>query len=251
VPAASEIFDITSIQSAGYPIVPWTVNDKARMLELMTLGVNGIISDRPDLLRQVVEEFDADGDGIPGDFLDADGLVDRSKFDAQGHRGGCNLRPENTLPAMDVTLDSLIATLESDTGITADGVPVLDHDPHVQAMKCRFASDPTGTEYTVAAEVLVKDLSVAMLQHPVTGFICDKLLDGRPDQTNDLSLSPVSVAFATARELHTYVMPTLQQLFDCSSRLPASPEMSASEHRSPFPSSRSRTWSCWTPTASL
>ena len=29
------------------------------MIELMKLGVNGIISDRPDLLRQAVREFDA------------------------------------------------------------------------------------------------------------------------------------------------------------------------------------------------
>lgn len=148
VPASSEIFDIASMQRAGYPIVTWTVNDKARMLELMQLGVKGIVSDRPDLLRQAVEEFDADGDGTPGDFLDAEGLVDIAKFDAQGHRGGRNLRRENTLPAMEVALDVLMSTLESDIGITADGVPVLDHDPHVQAVKCRFASDSTGTVYT-------------------------------------------------------------------------------------------------------
>jgi glycerophosphoryl diester phosphodiesterase len=213
-PASSEIFNITSLQSAGYPIVTWTVNEKARMLELMTLGVNGIISDRPHLLRQAVEEFDANGDGLPGDFLDAEGLIDISKFDAQGHRGGRNLRPENTLPAMEVALDSLMSTLETDSGITADGIPVLDHDPHVEAAKCRLAFDPTGTVYTEANQVLVKDLTVAVLQHSVTGFICDKLLDGRPDQTNDLSLSPVTVAFATLQQVHPYVMPTVQQLFD-------------------------------------
>ena len=39
------------------------------MLELMRLGINGIISDRPDLLRQAVEEFDANGDGVAGDLL--------------------------------------------------------------------------------------------------------------------------------------------------------------------------------------
>ena len=51
-PASSEIFNVTSIKNAGYPVVTWTVNTKARMLELMKLGVNGIISDRPDLLRE-------------------------------------------------------------------------------------------------------------------------------------------------------------------------------------------------------
>ena len=207
--ASSEIFNVPSLQLAGYPVVTWTVNDKSRMSELMKLGVNGIISDRPDLLRTAVEEFDANGDGAPGDFLDAEGLIDITKFDAQGHRGGRSLRPENTLPAMEVALDNLMSTLETDTGVTKDGAPVLDHDPYVEAAKCRRAD---GNPYTPADEVLVKDLTVAELQ---SRFICDRLLPDRPDQTNDLSVSPAAVAFAAARSLpHPYVMPTLQQLFD-------------------------------------
>jgi len=138
-PASSEIFNVGSIQRAGYPVVVYTVNDKPRMLELMKLGVNGIISDRPDLLRQAVEEFDANGDGKPGDFINADGLIEISKFDAQGHRGGRNLRPENTLPAFEVGLDNLISTLELDTGITSDRTPVVDHDPLINSEKCRLA----------------------------------------------------------------------------------------------------------------
>ena len=59
MPASSEIFNVTSIKNAGYPVVTWTVNTKERMLELMKLGVNGIISDRPDLLREALKEFDA------------------------------------------------------------------------------------------------------------------------------------------------------------------------------------------------
>src|SRR5262245_3453552 len=34
-PASSEIFNVQSIKNAGYPVVVWTVNEKARMLELM------------------------------------------------------------------------------------------------------------------------------------------------------------------------------------------------------------------------
>jgi glycerophosphoryl diester phosphodiesterase len=206
--ASSEIFNIGSMQRAGYPVVVYTVNDKARMLELMRLGVNGIISDRPDLLRQAVEEFDANRDGTPGDFINADGLIDNSRFDAQGHRGGRNLRPENTLPAMEVALDNLMSTLELDTGITSDRVPILDHDPLIQSEKCRRAD---GGTYTEANEVLVKDLTAAQLQ---STFVCDKLFRG-PQQTNDPALSPVSVAFSTSRGLmNPYVMPTLQQVFN-------------------------------------
>ena len=210
-PASSEIFNVTSIKNAGYPVVTWTVNTKERMLELMKLGVNGIISDRPDLLREALKEFDANNDGTPGDYLDADGLVDIKKFDAQGHRGGRGLRPENTLPAMEVALDNLMSTLETDTGISADLVPVIDHDPHIEAAKCRLAS---GAPYTPPNQVLVKNQTVAQIQNPSTGFICDVLLPDRPEQTNNLLLSPVTEAFAASLGLRPYVKPTLQQLFD-------------------------------------
>jgi glycerophosphoryl diester phosphodiesterase len=202
VPTSSDIFNVQSIQQAGYPIVTWTVNDKPRMLELMALGVNGIISDRPDLLRQAAEEFDANNDGTPGDFLDAEGLIDISKFDAQGHRGGRNLRPENTLPAMEVALDFLMSTLETDRGITADGVPVLDHDPHVQAAKCRFAFDPTGTVYTEAIEVLngfkvIFEVELQGANEPVPKTLAvdlmqlsDLLKISEPGQPGDMGIGP-------------------------------------------------------------
>lgn len=38
----------------GYPVVVWTVNDPARMQELIALGVDGIISDRPDLVLEAL-----------------------------------------------------------------------------------------------------------------------------------------------------------------------------------------------------
>jgi len=37
-------------------VVVWTVNDEARLQELVTLGVNGIITDTPALLRRLVRE---------------------------------------------------------------------------------------------------------------------------------------------------------------------------------------------------
>ena len=107
------------------------------MTTLLKLGVDGLISDRPDLLHQAVAAFDANGDGTPGDYLNADGSVNPAKFDAEAHRGGRDLRPENTLPSMEVGLDNLVNTLETDQGITKDGVPVLSHDPYVDVGKCR------------------------------------------------------------------------------------------------------------------
>lgn len=205
--AASDIHDIAQIRAAGFPVVPYTINDKARMLELMAQRVDGIISDRPDILLQAIREFDANGDGTPGDYLDAEGLPDGEKFDAQGHRGARDLRPENTLPAMEAALDNLVTTLETDTGTTSDRVPILSHDPYVQADKCRRAD---GAAYGTSDQVLIKDFTAAELQ---ATYICDKLFRGE-SQINDPDASPVAVAFASqAALINLYQMPTLAQLY--------------------------------------
>jgi glycerophosphoryl diester phosphodiesterase len=47
---------VQEAQAIGLRVVPWTVNDPAVMQRLIGLGVDGIISDRPDLLRKVLQE---------------------------------------------------------------------------------------------------------------------------------------------------------------------------------------------------
>lgn len=206
--ATSEIHDVASLKAAGYPIVPYTVNDTPTMQKLLKAGVSGLISDRPDLLYAAVAAYDANGDGTPGDYLGADGLIDAAKFDAQGHRGGRNLRPENTLPAFEVALDNLMTTIETDSGITADGVSVIKHDPYIEAQKCRRTD---GGAYAPADEVLIKNLTAAQIQ---SRFICDKLFRGAT-QVNDPALSPVAVQVAAAKGYASpYVVPRTQDLFD-------------------------------------
>ncbi|MBW2261797.1 MAG: esterase-like activity of phytase family protein, partial [Deltaproteobacteria bacterium] len=186
--ASSEIFDVGSLHEAGFDVVPWTVNAPGRMRALIELGVDGIITDRPDVLRGVLDE-----DGPPP-----------RPFDLQGHRGARGLRPENTLPSMEAALDHLATTLETDAVVSADGVPMLNHDPHVEPWKCRRAD---GAPHD---GVLIKDLEAAEIQ---AAFVCDVLLPDRPAQENDPALSPVSAAFAQEKDLgHVYVMPTLEQL---------------------------------------
>lgn len=208
--ASSEIHNVASLQAAGYDVAPYTVNDKPAMTALLALGVDGIISDRSDLLYQAVAAYDKNGDGTPGDLLLPDGTIDSATIDAQGHRGSRGLRPENTLPAMEAGLDNLMTTLETDTGITKDGIAVLSHDPYIQAAKCRRAD---GTPYTAADEVLIKDLTAEQI---ASTFICDKLLGAsQPAQSNDRALSPVTVAFKASGGLpDEYVMPQLGHLFD-------------------------------------
>ncbi len=43
--------------SAGLKVYVWTVNDADVMTELLAIGVDGIISDMPDLARTVVDEY--------------------------------------------------------------------------------------------------------------------------------------------------------------------------------------------------
>lgn len=47
---------IAGYQANGLRVVPWTVNDKSRMRTLLSWGVDGIITDYPDRLREVLEE---------------------------------------------------------------------------------------------------------------------------------------------------------------------------------------------------
>jgi glycerophosphoryl diester phosphodiesterase len=47
----------------GLAVNTWTVNDPARMRELFDLGVNGLITDRPDLALDLLAELDPDGGG--------------------------------------------------------------------------------------------------------------------------------------------------------------------------------------------
>ena len=41
---------VEEIQTAGFPVVPWTVNSRRRMEKVLDLGVDGLITDYPDRL---------------------------------------------------------------------------------------------------------------------------------------------------------------------------------------------------------
>ena len=48
---------VKDIHRQGMAVLYWTVNDKEEMLHLIKLGVDGIITDRPDLLEEVIAEY--------------------------------------------------------------------------------------------------------------------------------------------------------------------------------------------------
>ena len=128
-------------------------------------------------------------------------------FDVSAHRGGRGLRPENTLPSFESGMDQGATTLETDTGVTTDGVSLIWHDQFLNPQSCRRQD---GAAYTMENRVYIKDISMTDAQKM---FICDKLHFG-PDQKNDLSLSPVAVAFAKQEKLASPYVPTnAEQLF--------------------------------------
>jgi glycerophosphoryl diester phosphodiesterase len=51
---------VDAIHASGSQLHVWTVNDPGEMRSLLDAGVDGIVSDRPDLLNDVMEEFHAD-----------------------------------------------------------------------------------------------------------------------------------------------------------------------------------------------
>lgn len=59
----------------------------------------------------------------------ADLLLDTGAQPVIGHRGASGSAPENTLASFDLALEQGAEALEFDVRVTADGVPVVCHDP--------------------------------------------------------------------------------------------------------------------------
>jgi glycerophosphoryl diester phosphodiesterase len=49
---------LVAANQAGIEVHTWTINDADQMRELLDLGVHGIVTDRPDVLREVLIERD-------------------------------------------------------------------------------------------------------------------------------------------------------------------------------------------------
>lgn len=88
-------------------------------------------------------------------------------FDLQGHRGARGLAPENTLEGFAKALALGVTTLEMDTGMTADGVVVVMHDPSLNPDITRL---PDGT-WLEGPGPSVRSLTLAALQAHDVGRI--------------------------------------------------------------------------------
>src|ERR1700722_6963747 len=72
---------VEALQAAGFRVVPWTTNDPEKMRAQIRMGVDGIITDRPDILQQVLKEERAAA------TTDAQ-RKQLANFDVSAHRGG-------------------------------------------------------------------------------------------------------------------------------------------------------------------
>lgn len=122
-----------------------------------------------------------------------------ANFDVQGHRGARGLRPENTLPGFAHAIELGVTTLELDTGLSADGVLMVCHDPVLNPTLCL---DRSGRRLSGQPSLRLKDLRVEELQQ----FDCG-------------SLNPDPQRFPLQQAVPGAWIPTLQQVFDLAERL--------------------------------
>ncbi|MCM0021680.1 MAG: glycerophosphodiester phosphodiesterase [Tagaea sp.] len=88
-------------------------------------------------------------------------------FDLQGHRGARGLAPENTLPAFARAIAIGVATLELDTGVSADGAIVVAHD---RRLNPDFTRDASG-QWIAAPGPRLRDLTLAELKRLDVGAL--------------------------------------------------------------------------------
>ena len=124
-------------------------------------------------------------------------------FDLQAHRGGRGLRPENTLAAFENAIRMGVTTLELDIAITAEGVPVVSHDPFLNPNITREGNGA----WLTGKGPRINALSLAQVQMHDVGRINPAL--------------PYAKAFAEQRPIDGQVIPTLDSLFMLVKRLAA------------------------------
>jgi glycerophosphoryl diester phosphodiesterase len=114
--------------------------------------------------------------GLPGADPAADNLP--TTFDLQAHRGGRGEHTEESRTAFETALNLGVTTLELDIHITRDGVPLVWHDPSIQADKCTDTSPatPDDPQFPYVGKD-VHDLTWDQIQT----LTCDKELEDFPD----------------------------------------------------------------------
>jgi glycerophosphoryl diester phosphodiesterase len=128
-------------------------------------------------------------------------------FELQGHRGARGLCPENTLPSFEIAFDCGVASIETDVHLTADGVPVLLHDPIVNSQLFRPIDGRESLDLSSAWPV--SRLTI----HQLRSCRADLNPDPRSFPEQDPTVTPLAAWFAAQHNFDAFSPPTLANLF--------------------------------------
>jgi glycerophosphoryl diester phosphodiesterase len=149
------------------------------------------------------------------------------KFDLQGHRGARGLRPENTIPAFLLALDSGVTTIELDLAITKDKQVIVSHEPWMSAAICLHA-DGSG----IKAKEERKFNIYQMTYDQVKSFDCgSKVHDDFPSQLKMKIGKPLLSEVIVAVEDH--IKSYTQYEVDYNIEIKTTPEDDNKFHPSP------------------
>lgn len=122
-----------------------------------------------------------------------------SSFDLQSHRGGRGEHTEESLYGFARSIELGVTTLELDVVLTKDAVPLIWHDPTVQADKCSDTAPATpGDKQFPYVGKVIHDLTYAQVQT----LVCGKKL----------------AKFPAAKAVPDNRIATLPKLFDLAAR---------------------------------
>lgn len=149
------------------------------------------------------------------------------KFDLQGHRGARGLRPENTIPAFIIALDSGVTTIELDLAITKDKQVIVSHEPWMSTSICLR---PDGSEIPQKEE---KAFNIyQMTYEEVAQFDCgSKGNDKFPEQVKMKVSKPLLTDVIIAIENH--IKSYSQYEVDYNLEIKSSPSGDNKSHPSP------------------
>jgi glycerophosphoryl diester phosphodiesterase len=122
---------------------------------------------------------------VPGILVSTRGarlLADTPRILVHGHRGARARRPENTLPAFKYAIEQGVDVLELDVAVTKDNVPVVSHDPLINATICSGPKTGIPIHTLTLAELQAYDCGAKQnpnfaTQQPVPGTQIPKLDD--------------------------------------------------------------------------
>ncbi|MCS6850940.1 MAG: hypothetical protein NZ700_07190 [Gemmataceae bacterium] len=127
-------------------------------------------------------------------------------FDLQGHRGARGLKPENTLPSVEVACDLGVSSIELDLQVTLDGVVVVYHDQHLNPRQCRAVPGRPLAE--PGNRPAIETLSLQQLRD----YAADLNPDPERFPQQDAMVTPLAQLFAAHRDVHPYTPPTLTEV---------------------------------------